>query len=67
MMRTTKEKIVGPFRVETWEGWPITLRVVHDRYPENWRISLDEAKDLRYALNEIISHVESEDAKENRG
>lgn len=58
MTRVLKE--VGRFKVETWtEGWPMWITVQDDRHKTELRLlTPEDARDLRYALDRILSQIE---------
>jgi hypothetical protein len=60
MIRETLKKIAGPWVVGISWG---QIHISHDddRVKLGKVFDLNEARDLRYALNEIIRHAEAED------
>lgn len=60
MIRETLKKAVGPWVVEiSWDQ--IRIGNDDDRVKLGKVFDLNEARDLRYALNEIIRHAEAEE------
>jgi hypothetical protein len=65
-MYHTLKKIAGPWLVEVFAGKVRIENYDDDRVVLGKAFDLNEARDLRYALDEIIRHAEAEDQANNR-